>query len=166
MNLIEQHFNNEYRTLYKRVSRRAGGPYNAEDVVQEAFARALKYLPAFNPEKKEFGAWFNTILNNALHDFKREEMTYGMCLEFDEELIDGEPMSQTDKGLIEKIHQLMDEKPEHIAELLHLSFDFGYKPSEIAEITDSTSGVVRVTIARFKDEVREKLGSSGDRIRL
>ncbi|MNZ37627.1 RNA polymerase sigma factor YlaC [compost metagenome] len=162
--VIEDYFRKEYRTLCKRVYRRAGTMENAEDVVQEAFARALKYYPAFDNSGKEFGAWFSTILNNSLNSFTRAEMNYGMCEELDEDHIEGEPMSEVEENMLAKVNELIDKKPPHIAEMLRLYFLNGYKPKEIAEILEVKDINIRMTVMRFKEDMREQLGRSGDRI--
>jgi len=150
-------YTENYKKYCKAVNRRAGGEYNAEDVVQEAFCRALKYWPTYNPEKRPLEAWFVTILNNALRDFKREELAYGTCDEFNEEEYDGQEMSQTDAKMVEQVQKLINQKDDGQREILELHFSFGYKPSEIVEILDVVNGTVRQTIWRFKEEVRVKL---------
>jgi len=52
---LERFYKTNYLTLIKRVSHRAGGPYNAEDVVQEAFVRALKYWGHSSQTRKSWG---------------------------------------------------------------------------------------------------------------
>jgi len=163
--LIHQHYVNNRRDLLKRIGRRAGTPENAEDVVQEAFVRALKYADSFDAGRRPFEVWFGSILHNALRDFKRDELNYGMCLEFDEEIADGIHMSQTDEHLIRKIEEMIDAKKDDTCEVLHLYFNYGYKPSEISEIMEIENKTIRMAVLRFKEEVRKNLGSSGDRIR-
>jgi len=154
---LERFYKTNYLTLIKRVSHRAGGPYNAEDVVQEAFVRALKYWGAFEPDKKELGAWFHTILNNALKDFKRQELMYGMCLEFDEELYTGKEMAHVDQDVLAKVAKLIEEKRDGTSDILSLYYLRGYKPREIAEILDINNKAIRMAVWRFKDEMKEKL---------
>ena len=145
------------RELHKRVSNRAGGAYNAEDVVQEAFARALKYWDTYDPNNKELGAWFNTILNNTLKDFKREELMYGMCIEFDENLYKGTELSLTNHHMINKVKDLINAKCAHTREILSLYYLKGYKPQDIEHILDVSNKSIREAVWRFKGEVKEKL---------
>lgn len=145
------------RELHKRVSNRAGGAYNAEDVVQEAFARALKYWDTYDPNNKELGAWFNTILNNTLKDFKRGELMYGMCIEFDENLYKGTELSLTNHHMVGKVKQLIEDKRDHTREILSLYYLKGYKPQDIEQILDVSNKSIRMAVWRFKDEVKEKL---------
>ena len=156
--IITEFYIKNSRELHKRVANRAGGAYNAEDVVQEAFSRALKYWDSFDPNRHQLGAWFNTILNNALKDFKREELIYGMCVEFDEELDSGVRMNTTNKNILEKIEQLIQSKRDSTRDLLDLYYLKGYKVRDVVQALDVNSQAVRTAVLRFKVEVKEKFG--------
>ncbi|QVJ12717.1 hypothetical protein [Pseudomonas phage PSA11] len=156
--IMGRFFKNNYNELVKRVSFRAGTPENAEDIVQEAFARALKYWNSYDPERKELGAWFNSILNNALRDFKRDERRYGMCEEFDEEEVDGVVLSQTESGLRKFIDRAIAERPSNVADVLHLYFILGYKPREIVEVTDADAAFVSRMVYNFREELKGQVG--------
>lgn len=157
--VLTLYFKSEYEKLCKKVARRAGSPENAEDVVQEAFYRAIKYWNSFDPEKKALGAWFNTILSNACKDKKREDMMLGMCLEFEDDMLDGVEMSQTDHDTVKKIKAYIRSKPEPLSEVLILYFEHGYKPREIVEILDVDNKFVRQSVWRFKGDVAELMGN-------
>lgn len=147
-----------YRMFCKRVSNRAGGGYNAEDVVQEAFSRALLYWSSFNPEYKALGAWFNTILNNTLKDFTQAERMIGMSMEFDEELHEGIGMSQTSAHTMKRIKHMINGKRDGTKECLTLYFLNGYTCKEVCHVTDMKPKAVSMAVLRFKQEVKEKLG--------
>jgi RNA polymerase sigma factor (sigma-70 family) len=145
--------------LLRRLSYGAGSPEAAEDVLQEAFVRALVYQTTFNPAQKELGAWFNTIMKNALRDFKREEWLFGMGEEFDEELYDPQEMPLKEDELVKKIYELVDEKIEDHQEILLLYFEKHYSPKDIANITTAKVKTIKQVIWRFKTEVIERHGT-------
>lgn len=155
--VLGNYYKKEYSKLCKKVARRAGSPENAEDVVQEAFYRALKYWDSYNPET-DIGAWFNTILNNTCKDKMKDERMFGMSVEFEEELFDGVEMSQTDANTAEHIKKLIRSKGYPLREVLRLYYEKGYKSIEIKEILDVEYGTVRQAVWRFKEEVKEKIG--------
>ena len=154
---LSDYFEKEYLTLVKKVSRRAGTPENAEDVVQEAFYRACKYWGSYN-RQIPIGAWFNTILNNACKDKMREDRMLGMTVDIEEEQFDPVVMSEYDHDTVARIMKLIRKKGFPQSEVLRLYYEHGYKPLEIREILDVEHGTVRQTIWRFKEEVKEKLG--------
>lgn len=155
--IIEAFYKDNYRELCKRVAGRAGGMYNAEDVVQEAFSRAIKYWPSFTPGKHELGAWFNTIVANSLTNFTREEKSYGTCVEFDEDQCDGVPMSQCDQHTREALYRIASQMSPKHKEIVMLSLRFGYTRKEISEVLDIPVGGVKIVLERFRAEAKEKL---------
>jgi RNA polymerase sigma factor (sigma-70 family) len=157
--VLEAFYIAERENLLRRLNYGAGTPENAEDVLQEAFVRALTYWDTFDPANKELGAWFSTILKNSLRDFKRDEWLFGMGEEFDEELYDPQEMEIPEAELIRQIYEMVDEKIESQKEILLLYFEKHYKLKDIQNITGSTYFNVNRIIDRFKVEVKERYGA-------
>lgn len=155
---VEEFYIKHYRELCKRVSNRAGGAYYAEDVVQEAFVRALTYWDSYNPERSSIGAWFNTILNNALKDFMQDQRMEGMSTEFEEEVHEPQPMSQTSAHMLRKVESLINKKRDGTRDVLDLYFLHNYKPREICKVLDVNAKAVNMCVLRFKQEVKERYG--------
>jgi len=151
---IENFYSENFELLVKRYHNRAGSKTNAEDVVQEAFSRAMKYYKTFQESKKEFGAWFNTIANNALRDFKNQEKRMGMSVEFNEEDW-GLGLSLTDEVLKDRIRQKIADKDGQQQEILTLHFEKQYMPKEISEQMDVPHRTVVTTIVRFTREIKD-----------
>ena len=160
---LELYYQEERKHLVNKVKRRAGGEVNAEDVVQEAFTRGLKYANSFDETRRPFEAWFNTILNNSLRDFQRQERLYGMNISLDEEKIDGVDMKEI-RGVIKRdLYKLINRQPEPKSTILRLHFRKGYKTREITEVVDAPLGTVFSTIRRFKQEVENLYAERVDR---
>lgn len=73
-NLYRQEKDNFVKTMY-RITRNF---HLAEDIVQEAFTRAIYFLPSYKEERGTLRTWFNGILYNTLHDFQKDERNSGM----------------------------------------------------------------------------------------
>lgn len=157
--VLEQFYKDERENLLRRLNYGAGSPSNAEDVLQEAFVRALIYWDTFDPERKELGAWFNTIMRNALRDFKREEWLFGMGEEFDEEQYDPQEMPVNESELVKKIYEMVDGKIDDHQEILLLYFEKHYSPKDIANITNFKVKTIKQVVWRFKNEVLERYGN-------
>lgn len=155
---LEDFFKANYRQLVNKVKGRAGSVENGEDVVQDSFERAIKYWDSYNPDTKPLGAWFNTIMNNALRAKMNDEKNFGMSMEFDEELADGVEMSQTDAHMIEVITQEIAKKSPFNQEVLNLYFLKEYKPAAIVEVLDMKLKAVENCVARFKVDIKERYG--------
>jgi RNA polymerase sigma factor (sigma-70 family) len=145
--------------LVRRLTYGAGSPEGAEDVLQEASVRALIYWDAFNPEQKELGAWFSTILRNALRDYKRAEWLFGMGEEFDEEQYDPQEMPVDETELVRQIYAMIDGKMEDHQEILLLYFEKHYLPREIECLTNHKWQTIKKVIVRFKEEVIARYGT-------
>lgn len=157
--VLERYYRDERENLLRRLNFGAGTPENAEDVLQEAFVRALTYWDTFDPENKELGAWFSTILKNSLRDFKRDEWLFGMGEEFDEELYDPQEMPITEDELVRQIYDMVEEKADSQKEVLLLFFEKHYGLKDIHNITGQSYHTVHSIVRRFKKEVQDKYGA-------
>ena len=159
MNKVLEEFYKERRDdLVRRLGYGAGTQWNAEDVLQEAFVRALTYWDTFDPNQKELGAWFSTILKNSLRDFKRDEWLFGMGEEFDEEQYDPQEMQIPEGELVRQIYEMVEEKVPNQKEILLLHFEKNYSPKDIHNITGQKASTISQVIWRFKAEVKDKYG--------
>ena len=148
---IEQFYKDNYSTLVKRLNRRAGGVENAEDVLQEAFFRSLKYCDSFNPERQEIGAWFNTIMNNTLVVHQRDVMLNGLSVSYDEDVHEESYECDAENNLLlTEIISRIDDRDERHRNILHLFFIRGYKMREIQQVVGGGYKGIQMLIHRFK----------------
>ena len=152
-------YDSDFNRMVKRVSYRVGGKINGEDVVQEAFCRAIKYVDTFEPglsESKDSGdelrSWFNTLLNNAARDFKRQEDLEGMGEEGSETL----DSSYLSEEIVAKITEDVSKMSGPAQKVIEGYFLLGRKPREIAKYSPLSPSNIRVTIHRFKKEMNRK----------
>jgi RNA polymerase sigma factor (sigma-70 family) len=155
---LEKFYKDNRMLLVKRLINRAGGIENAEDILQESFVRAIKYRAHFNPKKRELGAWFNTIMNNALKDFKRDERMGGMVVQYEEGMDESYEMSQTDPDMKLRILRAIAKRDLNTRSALHLYFIEEHKVKEIKEILDVPYKTVESIIYRFKADMSDAFG--------
>lgn len=153
--IVGEYYAKEFDNLVRRLSRGAGSVSNAEDVVQEAFSRALKYFHSFDPTKKSFQTWFSVILVNAYNAFRNEELRGGAVVELDEEMVGQEDLPHYEGNLLDKVKELIEKKSPYEAEVLDLYFIQGLKPREIVEVTDVKLRTAESYIYQFKIYLRE-----------
>lgn len=139
--------------LVKKVSGRAGTPENAEDIVQNAFVKGLKY---WSKDVKDIDAWFGTLLNACLKDFMRDERNYGMAMEFDEEELAGIEMSLIPDNLKEKIKKEIGLASIKNQQVLTLYYCQGHTVSEIVQITDLKPKHVKLIAERFRSHMQQR----------
>ena len=152
MKLIESHYKANRRKLVLRLSFRAGTEWDAEDIVQETYARAIKYIHTF--DNSNFDRWLGHILNNCLRDFKRNEKGFSTNT-FEEDEVDGIPCNQYNERVVEEINDLIATKSIAQIEVLSLYFKQGYSATDISEITTYTYAAIHQMILRFRNELKE-----------
>lgn len=146
---IEEFYKENFDKFSKSMGRHFSCPTYGEDVVQEAFYRALKYKGSFNPEVNEFGTWFSRIMLNCLRDFKNQDKLQGMSHDnVEEEYIDLSIESRELRELISK------QRPK-FREVLELYFIKGYRGCEICQIVDRPITNITSLIHYFRKGIKE-----------
>jgi len=159
--ILEDHYKKHHRKLCQKYAFITGSPENGEDVVQDGYARALKYISSFN-KSGNFQHWFSRILRNTCMDFKISQKGRD-CDEFDEELVEGMLDSGYYKILSEEIFNSIEDYPEHIKEVSTLYFKNGFSTKDINKITGIKKRSIEQLLYRFKIMIRELHGESLDR---
>lgn len=150
--VIENYYRENYQILVKRFTRPAGTVWNAEDVIQTAFERALKYQHTFNQDMV-FSTWFTALIRNALIDKLNEDrgIIYEDLDEFDWEAPPTIDYDQT-MSMIEKM--IEKENPDH-QPILELHFLKGYSAKDIYHFNKMSFPNTRKIIQRFRDKVKK-----------
>lgn len=155
MHSLEEHYNKHKLRLMKSLTFRAGTEWDAEDVLHDAYERAIKYYGSFNSQN-DFGAWFNTILNNALKEHKNASR--GQFISLDDIEEESVPCSHYSSETLKEVYRLIKTKNPVQQEVLTLHLKHGYKAVEIAQITDHTYSNCHQIIRRFREELKEVYG--------
>lgn len=135
------------------MSRIMHGDYaGAEDVVQEAFTRAWKFYPAYDPERGPIEAWFNGILFNSLRDYQREKR--GSPTSSSREIVPEDiitTLNINNKELRDKVKAVVNRKHKRVLELF---FMLGYTSTEISQMEEGMT-VTNVTtiVNRFREDL-------------
>lgn len=155
MDVIEQHYLNNYRRIFKRLCYRAGTEWDAEDIIQEAYCRAIKYFKSY--DGKQLDQWMSTIINNCLREHKNNEKGFSTN-SFEEEELEGLPCSYYPNRVVGEIYDLIDTKSSLQIEVLTMYLRNGYSAKDISSITNYTYAVTHKIISRFKIELKELYG--------
>lgn len=158
--LIELHYRKHKRRLVQRYTRFAGTSEDAEDVVQEAYTRALTYHKSLT-DPSFFEQWFSRILKNSFNTFlnaKRGQPTEIL----DEEELEGIDCPCYNQVFLKQIKEDIDDYDEDAIEVLRLYFNHGYSPRNIRKIVSIKYKLIENIIYRFKYNTRLKHGESMD----
>lgn len=155
MKLIEDHYVANRRNLVKRMSF-SSGDY-AEDIVQEAYARALKYYKSYNPDMP-FDNWLKRIMVNVLKEHKNTEHGFS-SIQYEEEEHDGTVCTGFNERVILEVNDLISTKSLIQIEVLRYHFQQGYTAKEVSEITEYGYKTSHQIIRRFRQELKELYGT-------
>lgn len=148
---IEAYYRENYDERLKFARKRVGD-YNlalAEEALQEAFYRALKYFSTYD-EREDFENWFGRILVNCINDVKRMERDKGVS---HIEEIHKDDYITTIPHTKQVIDLLSKEKPRN-QEILRMYLLYDYKSREVAEFLHINHDVVRDVIRTFRRKAR------------
>ncbi|NLN64912.1 MAG: sigma-70 family RNA polymerase sigma factor [Clostridiaceae bacterium] len=124
----------------------------AEDVVQEAFLRALANADILNdlPEYK-CRAWLYRTAKNIIIDNARR---MAKCPEPEEEAFNEDDYSSV------TVQMMCRQLPENERTLFHLRYFEGYNATELGEMFDMPSATIRSKLASARAKLRKMLNES------
>lgn len=160
-NGIEDYYRNNFSKKIKTISRILKGDFPvAEDIVQEAFVRAIKFQRSYDPTIGTLDKWFNSIMFNCLREYQsdpnhRKMNNYGDINP--EEVLNDWSMSDDKSRKILIPKHIMSLDNDFHKRILTLFFILGYTSSEICQIeNDVTVSNVTTVVSRFKEKLHNR----------
>jgi RNA polymerase sigma-70 factor (ECF subfamily) len=165
--------NRYQRELYHFLVRFLGNRASAEDVFQETFLQVHQSAEQFDPQRR-FRPWLFTIAANKARDLIRSQARRptnplqasispgdnesGEFIDLMQSTDDlpSDPMEK--RELQEQVHNTVTSMPEHLREILLLSYFHQFPYKQISEILDIPLGTVKsrlhAAVAHFADRWR------------
>jgi RNA polymerase sigma-70 factor (ECF subfamily) len=138
--------------------------HDAEDIVQEASLRALKYFSGFRGAEGGDGrTWLLAIVRNTAYTWQRRHRANALATEFDEELhsdaVAGDhPAAALERDTArESLHQALDRLPPEFREVIVLRELEGLSYKEIGDVTGVPVGTVMSRLSRARRRLQEAL---------
>jgi len=136
----------------------AGNDPDAQDVVQEAYLRAFKFLSGFRGGDSR--SWLLRIVRNSFYDWLKRNRREDPVTEFDEKLHgQADESGMPDAVLLEKadhelLHKAIAQLPVEFREILVLRELEGFSYKEIADVADVPLGTVMSRLARAREHLK------------
>jgi RNA polymerase sigma-70 factor (ECF subfamily) len=138
-----------------------GNQQDAQDVVQEAYMRALRFYSGFRGGNVR--AWLLQIVRNTFYTWLEQNRPKQPTIEFDEQLFGADPCAPNpEQALLQNdranlLRQALAKLPESFREILILREfeDMSYK--EISEVTGMALGTVMSRLSRARSGLRQSL---------
>ena len=136
--------------------------HDAEDVVQEAYLRALRYFDGFRGTgggvEQDSRAWLLTIVRHTCYSARRRGMDRAETIEFDDRLHSNPLGVDEDQRLT--IEQALVRLPYESREVIVLRELEGLSYKEIAQAVGVPIGTVMSRLARARERLRRLVGDA------
>lgn len=141
--------------MYNVCLRMVGNAVEAEDVMQEAFLKALTKIDTYEG-KVSFGAWLKKIvINRSLDQLKKRKVKFE---ELNEKIPDEQPAHfDLSEIQMEQLKKAIQQLPDGYRVVLSLYLLEGYDHEEIAQILGITNVSSRSQFLRAKLKLRQML---------
>ncbi|MEQ8198510.1 MAG: RNA polymerase sigma factor [Clostridiaceae bacterium] len=157
--LINEMFQKKMHLIYKYLIKIGCSQDNAEDIVQDTFYKALKYIDGIQTDK--LSSWLFKVAINKYYDLCRKNNRH-IYLSIDEEIF---KESLTDSKLVEDFI-LDSEKKEEILKILNsisdihknlllFKYEMGLSYKEIAELLDINENTVKTYLFRAREQFKK-----------
>jgi RNA polymerase sigma-70 factor (ECF subfamily) len=154
-------------TLARHLTR---DDHDAQDVVQDAYLRGLKYFGGFRGAAGESRAWLLAIVRNTAYTWRRRHRADALATEFDEErhseaVAGDHPAASLERnGVRESLYQALDRLGPEFREVIVLRELQGLSYKEIGDVTGVPVGTVMSRLSRARRRLQEALcaGEKGD----
>ncbi len=136
-------------------------PHDAEDVVQEACLRAIRFFGGY--QEGNARAWLLRIVRNSAYSFLKKKRPSDLAEEFDETIHVGEPVQRdAETALLQsverrRLQEALEGLTLRLREALILRELERLSYKEIAEVMDVPIGTVMSSLARGRTQLRERL---------
>lgn len=160
--IVEAYAPRIYTHLYRMLRNRE----EAEDITQETFIRAYRYLKSYDTARP-FRGWIYTVATrlafNAIRGRKRREATqekseHDPTVAAPVAVAPIAPAASAARGeLRESLAEAVQQLPEAARILIHLHYQEGMAIREAAEIAGMSEGAARVALHRARKTLREML---------
>lgn len=146
---------------YVRMYKSRAGADDIEDLIQEAFYRAIYYIDTYRPDLADLDFWFSGIIENCLKDLykeKRDGTSLHTKLTPESAII--EP--KYDEGITKLILKEIGKKGGDTRQILYLYFICGYKTEDVHKVIGGSLVNCWMAVSRFKELLKERYPELGE----
>ena len=145
---LEDLYRDNYKRVYNYVFYKTLSRDLTEDIVSEAFLKAVRAFDSFDASKASFSTWVCTIARNCMLDYYRRTRPVEDIEEIPEGVFATEDSyDETDETaqLVRKLLAVVDEDDR---ELINLKYYQGLRNKEIAEVLGINASTIATRLSR------------------
>jgi RNA polymerase sigma-70 factor (ECF subfamily) len=151
--------------IFRFLASQMSSQLDAEDLTEDVFMRAWRYLPRYKDQGHPFSAYLYRIARNAVAEFYRKAKKTS-SVSVDNVVLTDEKQTSNPKQMLsttqehQALYEALGELREDYRQVLILRFINGLSPGEIAEAMGKSEGAVRVLQHRALKALRKVLKDS------
>ena len=150
--LVRRYQGDVWRLSYRLVHNRTA----ADDVTQDAFVRAYRFLPRYRGDSK-FSTWLFSITRNcAVDELRRSERRRRLAGE-----LESHAATSSDHGTRLEVAEALASLPRGLREPVVLIDMFGVSYAEVAEMLEVPLGTVKSRVHRARELLAIALRADG-----
>ena len=149
-----------HRTFLRFLEQRVGSRESAEDLLQDAFGRALEHLDELR-ENESIVAWFYRVLRNAVIDhYRRSDAAHRAADAFARDFDEAVPPHEVQDAICACVTALARTlKPEYAEALRQIDID-GVPVKDFARAAGISAGNAGVRVFRAREALRKQVVAS------
>ncbi|GFZ32989.1 DNA-directed RNA polymerase sigma-70 factor [Clostridium zeae] len=157
--LINEMFEQKMKLIHKYLIKLGCSQDNAEDIVQDTFYKALKYIDGIQADK--MSSWLFKVAINKYYDLCRKNNRH-IHMSIDEDIF---KESLSDSKLVEDFILDLEQKEEILKvlnsisdihkNLLVFKYEMGLSYKEISELLDINENTVKTYLSRAREQFKK-----------
>ena len=149
--------------VYNYIFYRTGNTFDAEDLTERVFLRAMRHIGNYTDRGLPFSAWLYRIAHNLVANWHRDN-SRRKEVPLDEGLVHPQRSTLPESELLaseeqERLLGVVQQLPPERQQLLYLKFVEHLSNAEIAQIMGRTEGAIKSLYHRTLLSLRDELGS-------
>lgn len=129
----------------------------AQDIAQDSFIDAYKYLRSYDSEKSKFSTWlFKIATNNALRVLKAGSRTTTLDEEGAHQLV-STLAGPDDRAVHNELRHLVSKLPDTYRAVISMYYWEGMSYHEVAAALGKPEGTIKGWLSRAKEQLRKEL---------
>ena len=153
---FERFYEDNYSKVLGYLAGKTANRSDAEDLAGEVFLYCYDHYADFDPSRSSISTWLFLIVNSRLKNYYRDRTVHADLGELENVLY--EESDEMDKAvyleqLRERIALSLEKLPERQRKIVVMRYFKGMEYAEIARLTDTSPGNVRVILSRALDRM-------------
>lgn len=148
--LVAMHQSLVFTMVYRRVNSRE----DAEEIAQDVFLKAYKYIASFKGDAK-FSTWLCSIANNSTSTFlSKRKLVFNELHERHEQQEDGNALPNPEEEQLKLVEKAILKLPAGDAQIISLYYQGEQSLAEIAAILQLETNAVKVKLHRARVKLK------------